>query len=185
MDHRHPRRRHHPRHPGRQGRRQAQRRLHRRGKQRYACYNAGHVPDIIWHGASHSGSHILFEVKVFTPFHSKIDNGNGSQPHGGAPSHLEGHHLAFGNIEEHLLKTILGTKQRGRPDQPPLNHSTGYGYVAPHAGHYADGIAKGNQVIPLISKILGGISKPAVDILYRLHTKVSPTAAQDLSLIHI
>ena len=33
--------------------------------------------------------------------------------------------------------------------------------------------------LPLISETLGGISKPAVDLLYRLHTTVSPTAAQD------
>ena len=38
---------------------------------------------------------------------------------GGAPSTSEGHHLAFGNTEEALLRTILGTRQRGQPSEPP------------------------------------------------------------------
>ena len=52
----------------------------------------------------------------------------GSTACGGAASSSEGHHLAFGNTEEELLRTILGSKQRGQPTDPPLDHSTGYGY---------------------------------------------------------
>jgi hypothetical protein len=95
------------------------------------------------------------------------------------PSSAEGHHLAFGCTEEHLLYKILGAKQRGRPSQPPLNHTTGEGYVAAHAGHYADGLAKGNQVVPLICETLGGINATAVSALRHLHTTASPDSHRD------
>ena len=98
---------------------------------------------------------------------------------GGAPSTTEGYHLAFGNIEEALLLTILGCKQRGLPSQKPLNHSTGYGFVAARKGHYSDGLAKGNQVIPLISETLGGINASALRLLTRLHAAASPENARD------
>ena len=117
-----------------------------------ALYNAGHVPDAIGVSASPSGSHVLYEVKVYTPFRVSGNSlGRGSRGCGGAPSTTEGYHLAFGNTEEDLLLKILGCKQRGLPSQPPLDHTTGYGYVAQHTGHYSDGLAKGNQVVPLIS----------------------------------
>ena len=105
--------------------------------------------------------------------------GRGSQSKGGAPSAAEGHHLAFGNTEEHLLYKILGTKQRGQPDQPPLDHTTGYGHVAAHTGHYADALAKGNQVVPVITETLGGIASSAVLALRRLHTTASPETHRD------
>jgi hypothetical protein len=92
-------------------------------KQRYAHFNASHVPDLIWLSASPSGSHLLFEVKVYTPFLTSTALGHGSRRNGGAPSTSEGHHLAFGNTEEALLRTILGTRQRGAvasPPSPPL-----------------------------------------------------------------
>jgi hypothetical protein len=148
-------------------------------KQRYAHFNASHVPDLIWLSASPSGSHLLFEVKVYTPFLTSTALGHGSRRNGGAPSTSEGHHLAFGNTEEALLRTILGTRQRGQPSEPPLDHSTGYGYVAAHSGHYADGIAKGNDAIPLISETLGGINRTAASTLHRLHALTAPTAAND------
>jgi hypothetical protein len=148
-------------------------------KQRYAHFNAGHVPDLIWLSASPSGSHVLFEVKVYTPFLANTALGHGSQRNGGAPSTTEGHHLAFGNTEEALLRLILGTRQRGQPTDRPLDHSTGYGYVAAHSGHYADGIAKGNDAIPLISETLGGINRTAVNTLHRLHALTAPASARD------
>ena len=61
----------------------------------------------------------------------------------------------------------------------PRDHSKGYGYVAAHTGHYADAIAKGNDVVPLISETLGGINRTAVNTLHRLHALTSPTAARD------
>ena len=70
-------------------------------------------------------------------------------------------------------------------NDPPLNHSTGYGYVAAHTGHYADGIAKGNDVIPLISETLGGINRTAANALHRLHALTAPTAARDGTLYGI
>ena len=78
-----------------------------------------------------------------------------------------------------MLLTILGCKQRGLPSQKPLDHSTGYGYVAARKGHYSDGLAKGNQVIPLISETLGGINASALRLLTRLHAAASPENARD------
>ena len=66
-------------------------------------------------------------------------------------------------------------------NDPPLNHSTGYGYVAAHTGHYA----KGNDVIPLISETLGGINRTAANALHRLHALTAPTAARDGTLYGI
>ena len=130
--------------------------------------------------ASPSGSHVLYEVKCYTPFPgTRGALGRGSQKSGGKASATEGHHLAFGNTEEKLLYQILGAPQRGRPTQPPLDHTTGDGYVAAHPGHYADGLAKGHQVVPLISETLGGITPSAVRALRRLHTAASPETHRD------
>jgi hypothetical protein len=148
-------------------------------KQRYSMYNDGYIPDIIATSASPSGSHVLYEVKCYTPFPGTRRLGRGSQANGGAASTVEGYHLAFGNTEERLLWQILGTQQRGQSHQPPLDHATGYGYVATHRGHYADGLAKGNQVVPLISETLGGITPSAVRALRRLHTTASPDTHRD------
>ena len=91
-------------------------------KQRYSIYNDGYIPDIIATSASPSGSHVLYEVKCYTPFPGTHVLGRGLQRKGGAASNVDGHHLAFGNTEEKLLWQILGTQQRGQPDQPPLDH---------------------------------------------------------------
>ena len=123
---------------------------------------------------------MLYEVKVYTPFRVSGNSlGRGSRGCGGAPSTTEGYHLAFGNTEEDLLLTILGCKQRGLPSQPPLDHTTGYGYVAQHTGHYSDGLAKGNQVVPFISETFGGINASALRLLTRLHAAASPENARD------
>ena len=69
--------------------------------------------------------------------------------------------------------------RRCRASQPPLDHITGYGYVAQHTGHYSDGLAKGNQVVPLISETLGGTNASALRLLTRLHAAASPENARD------
>ena len=51
--------------------------------------------------------------------------------------------------------------------------------MAAHSGLYADGIAKGNDAIPLISETLGGINRTATSTLHRLHALTAPTAAND------
>ena len=66
----------------------------------------------------------------------------------------------------------------GASSEPPLDHSTGYGYVAAHSGHYADGIAKGNDAIPLISETLGGINRTAASTLHRLHALTARTTGK-------
>ena len=41
-----------------------------------------------------------------------------------------GHVYAFGNTLEKLSQMVFGTRQRGSPDDPPMSHVTGLGYVA-------------------------------------------------------
>ena len=74
---------------------------------------------------------------------------------------------------------VFGTKQRGQPTDPPFDHATGYGYVKARDGHYADAIAKGNQVVPLISETLGGINRTALSTLCRLHAEAAPASHRD------
>ena len=51
--------------------------------------------------------------------------------------------------------------------------------VTQHPGDYADGLAKGNVVVPLISETLGGIASHAATCLLRLHRSAAPTANAD------
>ena len=46
-------------------------------------------------------------------------------------------------------------------------------------GHYANALAKGNQVVPIITETLGGIASSAVLALRRLHTTASPETHRD------
>ena len=62
---------------------------------------------------------------------------------------------------------------------PPLDHSTGAGYVAAHPGHYADALAKGNQVVPLICETLGGLNASAISALRVLASTASPESHRD------
>ena len=109
-------------------------------------YNKGHVPDII----EISALDTLYEVKCWTPIRKFQALGHGSTKKGGAVSTNEGSHIAFGGSTESARHLTLGCKQRGTADQAPFEHATGVGYVAGHAGHYADALAKGRQVVLIV-----------------------------------
>jgi hypothetical protein len=139
-----------------------------KARQRYAHINAGTVPDIIALHASPSGHHVLYESKVYSPFTPSPELGTGTRAGGGSVSTAGGHRRGFGGCEELLHVKIFGTKQRGRPEDDPFDHSTGEGYVRARDGAYSDGIAKGHQVIALISESLGGIAPDARKLLIAL-----------------
>ena len=61
-----------------------------------------------------------------------------------------------------MLRMILGTDERGKPTDPPLNHATGKGYVKEQRGDYYDAIKnKNNMVLPLIVETTGGFARHA------------------------
>ena len=62
----------------------------------------------------------------------------------------------------------LGVKQRGLPSERVHDHTSGIGYVAPHDGHYSDGLAKGNTILLLISEVFGGVNGTSLRFLTRL-----------------
>jgi hypothetical protein len=65
----------------------------------------------------------------------------------------------------------LGCKQRGTADQAPFDHATGVGHVAGHAGHYADALAKGRQVVLIVIETTGAVHPDAVGMLYAWHAE--------------
>ena len=74
-----------------------------------------------------------------------------------------------------MLKMILGTDERGKPTDPPLNHATGKGRVAEHRGHYYDALkVKKLKVHALISETTGGIADGGVALLRRLGKMGNP-----------
>ena len=116
-------------------------------------YNKGHVPDII----EISAVDTLYEVKCWTPIRKFQALGHGSTKKGGAVSTNEGSHIAFGGNTESARHLTLGCKQRGTADQAPFEHATGVGYVAGHAGHYADALARGRQVVLIVVETTGAV----------------------------
>jgi len=72
---------------------------------------------------------------------------------------------------ESLRTLTLGCKQRGTADQAPFDHATGGGHVAGHAGHYADALAKGRQVVLIVIETTGAVHPDAVGMLYAWHAE--------------
>jgi hypothetical protein len=134
---------------------------------RFEMYNKGHVPDIIEIDAVDT----LYEVKCWTPIRKFQALGHGSTKKGGAVSTNEGSHLAFGGTAESARHLTLGCKQRGTADQAPFDHATGVGHVAGHAGHYADALAKGRQVVLIVIETTGAVHPDAVGMLYAWHAE--------------
>ena len=130
-------------------------------------YNKGHVPDII----EISAVDTLYEVKCWTPIRKFQALGHGSTKKGGAVSTNEGSHIAFGGSTESARHLTLGCKQRGTADQAPFEHATGVGYVAGHAGHYADALARGRQVVLIVVETTGAVHPDAIGMLYAWHTE--------------
>ena len=84
---------------------------------------------------------------------------------------------AFGNTLEKLSQKVFGTRQRGSPDDPPMSHATGLGYVAHRPGDYSDAIDnKKLKVHMLLMESLGGIAPGGVAYLGKLAGLADPTA---------
>lgn len=75
-----------------------------------------------------------------------------------------GHRVAFGNTAEHYRRLVYGWIMCSIDaarwlEQGPLSHShdTGVGWVAPHAGQYADALSRRTKVCLILVESLGGI----------------------------
>ena len=131
-------------------------------RERHTYLNDGHIPDLYRLGHPHC----LWELKCYSPFASTRALGRGSRLCGGAASTSDGHLFAFGNTEESLRAKVLGLAARGDPTGPQLNRRTGEGYVAAHAGDYADAIKKGSHVKLLLVETTGAFSL-GLDLMLR------------------
>ena len=70
------------------------------------------------------------------------------------------------DTEEHLRVVNLGCPQRGRPSDPPFDHTSGAGYVAPHTGVYDDAIrVKNNSVQLAIISVFGAFGRQSQRLL--------------------
>jgi hypothetical protein len=66
---------------------------------------------------------------------------------------------AFGNTEERLKWSVLGTRERGVPAMGRFDHTNGAGHVARHLGDYRDAILNRKAVVHLrVHENLGGMS---------------------------
>ena len=141
-------------------------------KQRYATFNADHVPDIIAKNAAFNGNHVLYESKVYSCLAKTVNKGGGSARLGGSPSTAAGDLVAFGCTEEHLLCMIFGCKARGTSHEGPFDHTTGAGWVQASKGHYHDAIVnKQNTVLALIGDGFGGVTVFSRHVLIGLAKK--------------
>ena len=122
----------------------------------------------------------IYEFKAYTPFHTTVALGNGSTTRcGGAPSTADGHFVAFGGTEEALVKQVLGLKQRGLPTDEPLVRTSGHGYVAPHAGDYADALSKRYTVALINVESTGAVGWRGVRLLRHLAQKAARRGHRD------
>ena len=72
-----------------------------------------------------------------------------------------GHIFAFGNTLEKETVLVYGCKERGRPTEPPFDHSTGRGYVKGRKGQYSDALVnKKTSAVLLLHDNYGGIAPP-------------------------
>ena len=135
-------------------------------------YNDGHIPDLVEVGAGPGGKDRLKEIKCFSALKKSWRAGKGSTKHGGCAISI-GHTHAFGNTEEHARWENLGCKERGRPADGPLNHTTGKGWVPAHCGFYHDALfTKRNEVDVILHENLGGgFAPPSVAAMYKYSKK--------------
>ena len=68
--------------------------------------------------------------------------GKGSEENGGNAASV-GHRYGFGNTEEKHRVKVFGCKERGRPRDGPLDHSTGKGWVSTSKATTPTGTRKG------------------------------------------
>ena len=87
---------------------------------RYAEWNADHVPDIMVVEGANDERDLIIEVKTASPLiHSAPTNSSIKR---------NGHLHAFGNTEDDLRTTVLGRDER--VGDRPYDHDTGTGRVA-------------------------------------------------------
>ena len=144
--------------------------------------NEDHIVDFAEiDGDPDGGGDVCYEVKVPSPLKKKFSEGNGSKA-GGQPATV-GHVHGFGSTYEEYHKTVYGLKQRGSPRDPPFNHKTGKGYVAPHKGHYNDALyVKKLRVVMLLVEALGGIAPPARAHIAKLARRSEGRGATDRTI---
>jgi len=95
-----------------------------------AMLNAGHAVDLAELGGNDAtGGDCNYELKVPSPTVASYSAGWGSAKGGGAPASV-GHLYGFGSTREKYHLKILGCAKIGRPEDGPLNHTTGKGWVA-------------------------------------------------------
>jgi len=139
-----------------------------RARIRYRYLNDGHIPDHAMPRQGPNGSHIVDEVKVYTPHHPhSAGTGRGDRRHGGQPVNV-GHSYSFGNTEERLRREVFGTEQQGEQGDAPFDHSTGEGLIMATVGYYADSVSQGNETNLLIHETYGGINDTGAAFLGRL-----------------
>ena len=108
-------------------------------------------------GDDERGGDCLYEVKVPSALISSYSAGRGSLEHGGQPASV-GHKYGFGSTEEKYRILTLGARRRGRPQDRPLNHATGRGWVKEVKGHYHDALfVKKSRVVVWLVEATGGV----------------------------
>ena len=128
-------------------------------KEVYDIYNVGHVVDLAETLMGDGGGDLCVELKCYSSIIAA-----GASLDSGVTPHGDTH--AFGNVEEGLIRTVMGVL--GREGDRPWDPAAGAGKVAAHSGDYADALAKGNTVALIIHNLFGGFAPGAVAYLRRL-----------------
>ena len=97
----------------------------------------------------------LDEIKNYSPYVRTRSHAAGTTNNGAR--------FLNGNTEERLKMSVLGTRQRGLPTEPPFNHTTGRGYLkaTPKPGlmgaaDYADAIINRKARVHLLAHETSG-----------------------------
>ena len=72
-----------------------------------------------------------------------------------------------------------GGRGSGREGDKPFNHRTGLGYVAPHAGHYADALSKGTNVVLVLVETTGAVHPNVASMLRAWHNEAGEPGHAD------
>jgi hypothetical protein len=104
--------------------------------------------------------------------------GRGSAAKGGAPAHM-GHRTAFGNTAEQYRLLAFGCAARGVPEQGPMGHQDGEGWVDQSLGDYADALSRRTKVCLVLVESLGGIYHANKRQLHTFSKRASGTLAVD------
>ena len=141
--------------------------------------NSKHVVDLYEIGGdTETGGDILTETKVPSPTISSYCAGKGSKENGGNAASV-GPRYGFGNTEEKYRVKVFGCKERGRPRDGPLDHSTGKGWVKHVEGDYPDRHAKGSRLDIILLESYGGASPHTRAIVRRYARHASAKGVTD------